>query len=130
MTIDINKLKLNSGQPAGFRVLVKILESENTKQAKKEMERAKNSGIVLAKEAEDTLENEISKSQTTNSYAEVISIGRTAFKAYDDGVPWCEIGDVVLIATYAGKASIEEGILYRTINDEDIIHVWKKGEDF
>jgi co-chaperonin GroES (HSP10) len=55
----------------------------------------------------------------------VVEIGPTAFRAFDDGVPWCKVGDRVMIAKYSGEDRADEdtGTVLRVINDEDIFAV-------
>ena len=96
--------------PAGHRVLVKL----------KAYEEKSAGGILLCS---DTKLKDAQKRATQE--ATVIEIGRTAFKAFDDGHPWCAVGDKVLIAKYSGedREDQETGDIYRLINDEDIFAV-------
>jgi co-chaperonin GroES (HSP10) len=55
----------------------------------------------------------------------VDSLGPNAFKAFDDGVPWCKVGDLVAIVKYSGKDYEDDksGEIYRIINDEDVMAI-------
>lgn len=91
--------------PTGHRVLVKL----------KQVEEVTPGGIVLpGRQAE--------RETKAMQEATVVELGRTAFRAFDDGHPWCKVGDVVMIAKYSGEDRKDEktGHIYRIINDEDI----------
>lgn len=94
-------------RPTGHRILVKVEMSELVK-------RTKASGLVLT---EAITERENNAEQT----ATVVEIGPDAYKDFHS--PWCKTGDKVMIARYAGisKDDIEEGFIYRVINDEDVV---------
>lgn len=97
-------------KPAGYRVLVKL---------KKYEEKAPKGAILLLKEEEARMKRE----QRGTQEAYVIEIGPTAFKRLDGGEKdWCQVGDCVLITKYSGDDldDIEEGEIYRVINDQDI----------
>ena len=66
--------------------------------------------------------NRIKLEQRATQEAYVVAIGPTAFKAFDDGLPWCKVGDCVLICKYSGDDldDVEEDEIYRVINDRDI----------
>lgn len=61
-------------------------------------------------------------------FGTVVAIGKNAFKAFDDGHAWCEIGDRVAFAKYGGFIIREPGekTLYRILNDEDIVAVLRE----
>jgi co-chaperonin GroES (HSP10) len=56
---------------------------------------------------------------------EVVDIGMTAWRAFDDGKPWVNIGDRVMFAKYGGSIIEENGVKFRILNDEDIICRWE-----
>jgi co-chaperonin GroES (HSP10) len=99
-------------KPAGYRVLVKLEEMD---QRSEEMSEG---GIITKVKTKTTRELE----QRATQKAYVVDIGPTAWKSFDDGTPWASIGDCVLICKYSGDdlSDIEEGEVYRVINDRDI----------
>lgn len=99
-------------QPAGHRVLIKL------KQSKKEVT---SFGLEIV---EDERVRQGKKYAMTE--AKVVALGMNAFKAFDDGVPWCKVGDTVLVSKYSGETieGIEDDEIYRLINDEDIHGVY------
>lgn len=101
--------------PAGFRVLVKLKKVEE--------ETLSKGGLIVAAHYGDNL----ARQQFATQEAHVMAIGDTAFKAYDEGKPWCKVGDLVMIAKYAGedRKDIEEGEIYRIVNDGDIIAIFE-----
>lgn len=58
-------------------------------------------------------------------FGTVVAVGKNAFKAFDDGHSWCEVGDRVAFAKYGGFVieDPEDKKLYRLLNDEDICAV-------
>lgn len=99
-------------KPVGHRLLVKVELPED-------LRRATKGGIILT---DDTLR----KHQEAAADAIVVAIGPNAFKAFDDGEPWCKVGDTIKMVAHAGVlASVdkESGDQYRFINDEDVIGV-------
>lgn len=102
----------------GYRVLVKL------KQLEKQPEERSNGGIIIEVKTDAKLKRE----QEAMTEAYVIDIGPSAFKAFDDGKPWCKVGDCVLISRYSGALvdNVEEGQVYRIINDQDIQAVFSK----
>lgn len=62
----------------------------------------------------------------------VVSIGKTAWRAYDGDdpmwEPWCKIGDTVFFAKYGGKFITINDEEYIIVNDADIQGIFKKGE--
>ena len=59
----------------------------------------------------------------------IVSIGPTAWKAFDDGERWAEIGDRVSYAKYGGvlMKDPEDGEHYRLLLDKDIVAVVTEG---
>lgn len=100
----------------GYRVLVRL------KPVEKKKETVSKGGLILEIKSDKQLERE----QAAMTEAYVIDIGPSAFKAFDDGAPWCKIGDCVLISRYSGTFidGIEDGHVYRMINDQDIQAVY------
>jgi co-chaperonin GroES (HSP10) len=57
----------------------------------------------------------------------IVSVGMTAWRAFDEGKPWANVGDRVMFAKYGGSIVEDEaGVKYRILNDEDIIAVWEE----
>lgn len=110
--MTIEKLDILKGRPAGPRVLVKL----------EEVKEKTESGIYLT--TGSTKERE----QVGTERAVVMKVGRTAFQAFDDGLPWCKEGDTVLIAKYSGQAHKDGDDYYRIVNDEDIYYVLKESK--
>lgn len=94
-------------KPAGHRVLVEL----------DKIEEVTSGGIVLARE------NGGSRDKYAVEEASVIEIGPQAFKAFDDGQPWCKVGDKVKIVKYSGLRYEDNGIVFSIINDDDIFGV-------
>ncbi len=92
-------------KPVGHRVLVKPddLETET------------ESGIVYRLNT--------SQERSGQIFGTLVEIGPTAWKAFDDGEPWAEIGDRVAYARYAGKwiEDPETKEMYVIMNDDDIV---------
>lgn len=104
-------------KPAGFRVLVKLKKIDESTEIKSD------SGLVLEIKSKESIERE--KRSTQEAY--VMSLGPTAFKAFDDGRAWCKEGDCVLICKYSGDdlTDVEDGEIYRIISDRDIEAVFE-----
>ena len=96
----------------GYRVLVRLKPIEKIKETKSA------GGLILEYKSDKQLDRE----QEAMTEAYVMDIGPSAFKAFDDGKPWCKVGDCVLISKYSGTLvdAVEEGQIYRMINDQDI----------
>lgn len=97
--------------PAGHRVLVWPIPSE----------RKTEGGILIPDEA-------AKREDMAQIKAQVIAIGSGAFKTlpgYEaDTDPWCKVGDIVLIAKFAGLYyNSKSGQQYRVINDVDVVAV-------
>mgnify|MGYP001482837778 CR=1 FL=1 len=65
-----------------------------------------------------------------NIFGEIIAIGTTAWKAFDNGEPWAKVGDRVAFAKYGGfnLEDPDTKVIYRLLNDEDIVSVWSGKE--
>jgi co-chaperonin GroES (HSP10) len=83
----------------GWRILLKPLEVEDKTE----------SGIIIAtKEVSD-------REQMANTTGEVIEVGEGCNT-------WCKAGDRVVHAKYAGLMYLgKDGVMYRVVNDEDIV---------
>ena len=57
----------------------------------------------------------------------LVAIGPTAWKAFDDGMPWASVGDRIMMAKYGGVYidDPETGRKLKLCNDEDITAVLK-----
>ena len=98
-------------KPAGHRLLVRP----------DKVEEKTAHGIILPSSAVDAKEQ-------TQIFGTVVSLGKTAFKAFDDGDNWCEVGDRIAFARYGGFI-IEDpdtGELFRLLNDEDVCAILSK----
>ena len=96
-------------EPAGHRVLVKP-----------DIPPEKIGQVIVPNWVRDNKSFEIVE-------GELVKIGPTAWRAFDDGKPWAEVGDRVMFAKYGGSI-IEDpktGTKYRVLNDEDIISIWR-----
>ncbi|MCI0562003.1 MAG: hypothetical protein MN733_26240 [Nitrososphaera sp.] len=97
--------------PAGHRILVWPIP----------VERTTTSGIIIPDES-------AKREDMAQIKAEVVAIGTGAFKTMpgyeSDTAPWCQVGDVVLIAKFAGLYyNSKDGRSYRVINDSDVVAV-------
>lgn len=78
-------------------------------------ERVTESGIVLPEDA-------ASREDMAQVEAIVVSIGEGCWSDQGTSRPWCEVGDKVIIAKYAGlERRGKDGKLYRLINDLDLV---------
>lgn len=103
--------------PAGHHVLVRPQKLEEVDKAYASAQRA---GIQL-------LDSEKRKEQIAVSKGMVLAIGPTAYKDFQDGVPWCHVGDLVAYARHGGMYikdnKTEEDLLL--LNDSDIVAILK-----
>lgn len=103
--------------PCGHRVVVKMKELTEVDEV---YARAKKAGLELAETHEDHLRKQMGVDK-----GEVVSIGATAFKDFG-GEVWCNKGDTVVFAKYAGKVVEDtDQKKYMILNDEDVIAVLK-----
>ena len=91
-------------KPAGHRVLVRCIPAE----------RVSAGGIVLP---------DNKREDQSQVRAELVDVGPTAWKAFDDGEPWAKPGDFVWHQKHAGHCFEHEGESFRVLNDEDVIAV-------
>lgn len=94
--------------PCGHRVIIKPDPVE---------EKSKGGIVVVATEQEERMQ------KAGNMKGTIISVGPTAWRAFDDGKPWAKEGDRVYYAKYAGKFIVdpETEEEYVICNDEDIV---------
>ena len=90
-------------EPVGHRVLVKP----------KKVEEKTAGGLYLPQQAQES-------EQYATEEGELVAVGRQAWKAFDNGMPWAEVGNIVTFAKYAGKVVEIGKEKYRLMNDEDI----------
>lgn len=90
--------------PAGHRVLLRP-DSVEEKTA---------GGIILASSTRE-------RDQQATMRGEVVAVGENAWKAFDDGKPWANVGDRVIYRKYGGEIVKDGDIEYRVVNDEDIL---------
>lgn len=66
-----------------------------------------------------------SQEQYAQIYGVLVAVGENAWKAFDDGRPWAQVGQRVCIAKYGGFEVIDPITedCYRLLNDEDICAV-------
>jgi len=89
--------------PCGWRVLIKP----------QEINEVSKGGIILTTEI--TKERE----QMGNTTGIVIAMGTQCYA--DEPEPWCQLGDKVIFAKYAGLVYLgKDGNQYRMINDKDV----------
>jgi len=91
-------------EPSGHRVLIlpDVVEDKTA------------GGIILAASTKE-------RDQQATMRGTVVNIGINAWKAFDDGTPWAEVGDTVIFRKYAGEVVKNGDVEYRVINDEDVI---------
>jgi len=95
-------------EPAGHRVLV----------FPEEVKEMSSGGIILPQDSR-------MREQNATQVGTVIKLGKTAFKAFDDGEHWCEVGDKVFFARYGGQVveDPDDGKEYRVLNDDDVVAI-------
>jgi len=94
-------------KPAGHRVLVKPDEIDE-----------KTGSLFLPPEVRKNMGD-------AQIFGTVVSVGPTAWKAFDAGEPWCSVGNRVAFSKYGGFIiqDPETKTLFRLLNDEDICAV-------
>jgi co-chaperonin GroES (HSP10) len=95
-------------EPAGHRVLVKI----------DKIDEKTDGGLFIPQETRRQMGD-------AQIFGTVVKLGENAFKAFDDGLPWCKEGDKVAFAKYGGFIiqDPETKETFRLLNDEDICAV-------
>ncbi len=106
-------------EPAGHYVLVRPQKLEDVDSAYKAAERIP--GFQFAGQ-------EKRKEQIAVSKGTVLSLGKSAYKDMQDGIPWCKVGDLVAYVRHGGMfvqdPDTEEDLLL--LNDSDIVALLKK----
>lgn len=92
--------------PTGYRVLIKPDPLED-----------KSAGGILIVHSDERL------ARAATQTGVLVAIGKTAWA--DSQVPWCEVGDHVVYAKYAGKVIVDPDTdeEYLVVNDEDILAI-------
>jgi co-chaperonin GroES (HSP10) len=96
-------------QPAGYRILVEILPTNET------LKRWKDSKLAMPDEARD-------REWQAQVWAKVIRLGPLAYgdkERYGDQ-PWCKPGDQIMMRPYSGTRFQVRGRLYALINDDTV----------
>lgn len=89
--------------PVGWRVLIKP----------QEVKEVSKGGIIL------TTEKSKEREQMANTTGIVVAMGDQCYA--DEPAPWCQVGDKVIFAKYAGLLYLgKDGSSYRMVNDKDI----------
>lgn len=91
----------------GHRVLIKV----------DELEEMSKGGIVICTDVDKE------RQKLALCTGTVVGVGSTAYKEFDDGKPWCKVGDSVYFQKYGGLDVNDEGTMYRIVNDEDVFAV-------
>ena len=101
-------------QPTGWRILILPFKmKEKTK-----------GGILMG---QDTLERQ----QVASQCANVLAVGPHAYQdkeRFPKG-PWCEVGDWIMFARYAGSRIKIEGGEVRLLNDDEVLATIENPED-
>lgn len=115
--------------PAGYRIKVKLRDVESNYDSDEFGNKITKSASGLIVEVKK--KRDIEREQFAVQVAEVIQVGLTAWKGFDDGEAWCKVGDVVLIAKYAGvnREDPITGDIYSIIDDRDIIAYQRGNND-
>lgn len=115
---DINKIKT-----PGYKLLVKVDQSENEAEHREEQDGAVKleSGLLLMKNTNDQeawIEKQKALMQNSGI---IISIGNTCWKQFDDGKAWAKVGDRVYFKRYSGRdIEASDGKIYKILTDIDI----------
>lgn len=98
--------------PAGHRVLVKPDDIEETDEVFKA---AKSAGLQIVHENEKVV-------KASQTYGTLVAIGKNAWKSFDDGEAWAEVGDRVSYSRYGGYFVEDPSTGERLVlmNDDDI----------
>ena len=73
------------------------------------------------------------KERAAQTTGVVVQVGKTAWKGYDDGEAWAEVGDRVLYTRYGGKyisnpQDPDNDLII--VDDENILAILEDGEEF
>jgi co-chaperonin GroES (HSP10) len=99
----------------GFRVLVKVDPPKERIEVPADL---KKTGFVIEMTKDQERAEEVA-SQT----GVITNLGPTAWKAYDDGRAWAQVGDRIIFSKYSGKIvdhPEDDQATYMLINDEDV----------
>lgn len=102
-------------EPCGHRVVVKcdaLTDVERQEMGKYSALKASGFEINSGQDAK--------RKQSKVHTGVLVAIGRNAWKAFDDGHAWAEVGDRISFATYGGWEFEHEGQSYRLLNDDDV----------
>lgn len=99
--------------PAGHRLLI----------APDEIEEKTQGGLYLSVATKERRQNE-------QVIGTVVAIGENCWKAFDDGHPWCKVGDRIYYAKYGGwkVKDPDTSKEYVLLNDEDVCAVLDGGK--
>lgn len=96
--------------PLGHHVLLEIAPLEETSKG----------GIIIP----ESRERDFSRCLGT-----IVAIGPNAWKAFDDGLPWAEVGDQVLYRKHSGKRVSDPSNPdkeYVIVNDDELLCAYSK----
>lgn len=125
-------MKIKKLKAVGHRVLVRLVDFRDTEKAEEytfnaktgNYEKLSEGGFVLDTKSKTQYMKEQERQQYAMEEAEVVQLGPTAYKAFDDGQPWCKVGDFISMPRYAGGQDYKVGEEYfRFILDSDVIGV-------
>lgn len=104
----------------GHRLLVKPMDYLSDDPA---LQRMKAMGFQIA----DTEDNKRAKESVDKGT--VVQVGPTAFKDFG-GDAWCEVGDEIVYAKFAGKLIVDPSTneKFYAINDEDVVAIVGENE--
>lgn len=99
--------------PCGYRLVVK---QDSLTEVDDIYKRASKSNIIIAHQ-------EVSREQMAVDTGIVLSIGPDVWADFKQ--PWCEVGDRIVFAKYAGKVVGDGEDKVIVLNDEDVVAVLK-----
>lgn len=77
-------------KPVGFAVLIEPRDVEE------DLNKPKGSNIIIPESVKET-------QRINTSVGKVVAIGEQAWKDQGNGDPWCQVGDTIYYARFAGK---------------------------
>lgn len=99
-------------EPTGHHVIIKPDQVEE-----------KSSGGIVVVSSEDLKKRE----QAATTTGVIVSIGINAWKAFDDGTPWAEVGDRVFFTRHVSK-TIKDPVTdqeYFLMTDDNVLAIIK-----
>jgi co-chaperonin GroES (HSP10) len=105
--------------PAGHRVLVEQVDFQEQDEVYKS---ATAVGIVL-------VHDKNVRNQESVDVGTIVLVGPNAWKGFDGGEPWAQIGDTIVFARHAGKRVDDPAAKDRhflVLNDDDVVAVIKE----